>query len=168
MKPRQPGAERKQRFEVMVQTHSVDLFRYAYWLCSDRVVAEDLVQEVFLRAWKALDSLRDAKAAKSWLLTILWRENARRFERYQPDWEDVELDGLEDRETPYETRTEAFALRQAIAALPAAYREPLLLQVLGRYSTEEIAEFLGLSKGAVLSRVFRARAKLRAAIVDDE
>ena len=58
--------------------------RYAYWLAGDKHTAEDLVQEASLRAWKSLDRLQNVKAAKGWLLTILRRENARRFERFQP------------------------------------------------------------------------------------
>ena len=69
------------RYEALVKALHADLFRYAYWLTHDKQVAEDLVQETFLRAWRALDSLKDEKAAKSWLITILRRENARRFER---------------------------------------------------------------------------------------
>ncbi len=63
---------------------------------STKPVAEDLVQETFLRAWKSLDSLTDAAAAKSWLITILRRENARRFERKQFDYQDIEQDVLLD------------------------------------------------------------------------
>lgn len=61
----------------------------------------------------------------------------------------------------YDTSIEAFVLRQALAKLPDIYREPLVLQVIGGYSIEEIAQQLGLSKGAVMTRVHRARQKLR-------
>jgi RNA polymerase sigma-70 factor (ECF subfamily) len=54
-----------------------------------------------------------------------------------------------------------FALRHAIMKLPIQYREPLVLQVLGGFSTEEIARELTLSSTAVLTRLFRARNKLR-------
>jgi RNA polymerase sigma-70 factor (ECF subfamily) len=54
-----------------------------------------------------------------------------------------------------------FALRHAIMKLPIQYREPLVLQVLGGFSTEEIASELALSSTAVLTRLFRARNKLR-------
>ncbi|MCV5390693.1 hypothetical protein OFC62_38855, partial [Escherichia coli] len=59
-------------------------------MCKDKAIAEDLVQETCLRAWKSLDSLQDEKAAKSWLITILRRENARRFERKQFDLVDID------------------------------------------------------------------------------
>ncbi|MGB5334490.1 MAG: sigma factor, partial [Woeseiaceae bacterium] len=74
-------AARKRRFDELVTVYHADMYRYAAWLCRDRAIAEDVVQEAMLRAWKSLDALRDAAAAKPWLLTIVRRENARYFER---------------------------------------------------------------------------------------
>ena len=70
--------EKQKRYEALVRAFHADIYRYAYWLVKDKAVAEDIVQETFLRAWRSLDSLKDEKAAKSWLITILRRENARR------------------------------------------------------------------------------------------
>ena len=72
---------RRRTFEQLVRAHAADLYRFAYWLCRDRFVAEELVQEAFGRAWQGFRDLHDASAAKAWLFTILRRENARRFER---------------------------------------------------------------------------------------
>ncbi len=83
---------KEQGFESMVHAYSKDLYRYGYWLSKDSGIAEDLVQETFLRAWRAIDSLKDAKAAKSWLFTILRRENARRFEKKSAQAELTTLD----------------------------------------------------------------------------
>jgi RNA polymerase sigma-70 factor (ECF subfamily) len=152
--------KRRIRFETLVKTLAKDAFRYAFWLCGDRDTAEDIVQEAFTRAWKSLDQLNDDNAAKSWLFTILRRENARRYERYQPEIDALDPDEIAQR-GDYDTSIEAFVLRQALAKLPDIYREPLVLQVIGGYSIEEIAQQLGLSKGAVMTRVHRARQKLR-------
>jgi RNA polymerase sigma-70 factor, ECF subfamily len=157
-------ASREQRFEDLVLRYHAHLYRYARWLSGDTATAEDLLQEVFLRAWSALDTLRDDNAAKSWLITILRRENARRFERYRPEQSDVDMDMLPAQETASDRNTEYVVLRRAIAELSETYREPLLLQVLGGYRCEEIGDLLGLSPGVVMSRVFRARAKLRATL----
>ena len=109
-----------------------DIYRYAYWLCRDPQVAEDLVQETFLRAWKSIDSLLDDKAAKAWLITILRRENARRFERKQFDLVDLDEHPQSDQEALHsEQEMENEWLRRHIARLPVEYQEPLLLQVLG-------------------------------------
>lgn len=136
---------RPMRFEALVESYSPDLYRIAYWLCRDRDMAEDLVQETFLRAWRAVESMRDERAAKAWLLTILRREHARRFERQQPKFEDVDPHSLVAWDNE-DKRTEALVLRRAIASLPFEYREPLILQVLGGYSTAEIGDLLNLSR----------------------
>ena len=82
--------KKQKRYEALVKALHADIFRYAMWLIKDKAIAEDVVQETFLRAWKSLDSLKDEGAAKSWLITILRRENARRFERKQFDLVDID------------------------------------------------------------------------------
>jgi RNA polymerase sigma-70 factor (ECF subfamily) len=151
-------------FDQLFDAYGKDLQRYALWLSGDRHTAEDLVQDTLLRAWRSLDRLHNPKAAKGWLMTILRRENARRFERYQPAESAVPTEELGDSREDYDTSTEAFVLRRALGALPADYREPLLLQVLHGYSQREIAERLGLTSAAVGTRLFRARQKLREAV----
>ncbi|WP_276317438.1 sigma-70 family RNA polymerase sigma factor [Rheinheimera riviphila] len=150
------------RYEALVRAFHADLFRYAFWLCHQRTVAEDLVQETFLRAWKSLDSLQEAAAAKGWLITILRRENARRFERKQFDYQDVDQDWLEDEhsEGPEQT-AENQQLHQYIARLAEEYREPLVLQVLLGMTGDEIAQTLELNLNTVNTRLFRARQQLR-------
>ena len=83
-------AERQMRYENLVKAYSSWLYRYGYWLAGDKATAEDLVQETFLRAWRFFDSLKEEASAKSWLTTILRRENARRFERKQLEYSDVD------------------------------------------------------------------------------
>jgi RNA polymerase sigma-70 factor (ECF subfamily) len=152
---------REQRFNRLIATHMDDLYRYAYWISGDHAVADDLVQETLVRAWKAMERLADAKAAKPWLLTILRRENARRFERKRPRHSEMPADEIPGERKDYDTSTEAFVLRQALQKLPLAYREPLLLQVLYGYSQKEIAQHLGISVGGAGTRLFRAREKMR-------
>jgi RNA polymerase sigma-70 factor (ECF subfamily) len=139
-----------------------DLFRFAYWLARDREVAEDVVQETLLRAWRSRESLAESTAAKPWLLTIARREHARLYERKR--FETVPVDDLVGSESPELAAVEeqeTLDMRRAIAALDADYREPLVLQVLMGFSTAEIASQLGLTQAAVLTRLFRARQKLR-------
>jgi RNA polymerase sigma-70 factor (ECF subfamily) len=135
------------------------------WLARDRQIAEEVVQETLLRAWRSLDSLKDARAAKHWLLTIARREHARLFERKRH--ETVNLDDLIAVESPMlasennSPDDEVHTVRRAILQLDEEYREPLVLQVLMGYSTEEIAAHMNLNQGAVLTRLFRARNRLR-------
>jgi RNA polymerase sigma-70 factor (ECF subfamily) len=140
----------------------MDMYRFAAWLSRDKSIAEDVVQEALLRAWKSLDSLREDAAVKQWLLTIVRRENARYFARRQ--LETVDIDNLTASQSALLADTpddELDDLRQAIYGLDDDYREPLVLQVLMGYSTNEIAELMGLKQGAVLTRLHRARIKLR-------
>ena len=158
-------ADKQTKYEALVHALHGDIYRYAYWLCRDPQIAEDLVQETFLRAWKAIDTLLDDKAAKAWLITILRRENARRFERKQFDLVDLDEHPLRDQGVlPSEQEMEHEWLRRLIARLPAEYQEPLLLQVLGGFSGEEIAEQLGLNKNTVMTRLFRARNQIKEAM----
>ena len=152
---------RRQRFDSLVAVYYPDMFRYAAWLSRDRSMAEDVVQEALLRAWKSLDALRDDNAAKQWLLTIVRRENARYFERRR--LETVDIDDLTASQAAAIAESpdpEIADMRAAIFRLDDDYREPLVLQVLMGYSTKEIAAMMGLKQGAILTRLHRARHKL--------
>ena len=139
-----------------------DLYRFAFWLARDREVAEDVVQEALLRAWRSRESLAGTASFKPWLLAIVRREHARLYERKRFETVPVdELVGSESPELAVAEEQETMDVRRAILALEDDYREPLVLQVLMGYSTGEIAGQLGLTQGAVLTRLFRARHKLR-------
>ena len=157
--------DRRRRFGALCEGLRPDLLRFAWWLARDRGLAEDVVQESMLRAWKSFDSLADEAKAKSWLLTIVRRELARTYEKKRPELADI--DALVAAESavlaaPEDERVEE--MRSAIFRLEEDYREPLVMQVLLGYSTQEIAYVMGLQQGAVLTRLFRARAKLRQAL----
>ena len=120
-------AEKQLRFEALAREYGMDLYRYGLWICGNDALAKDLVQETYLRAWKALDSLKDAKAAKSWLITILRREYARTYERKVPQFPDVDDVVVEDTEelSPDE-RAERDQMRRGMLQLPPRSREPQL------------------------------------------
>jgi RNA polymerase sigma-70 factor (ECF subfamily) len=160
--------ERTNRFNELAEAYSTDLYRYAMWICHNDALAKDLVQETFLRAWRALDSLKDVGAAKSWLITILRREYARTFERKVPKFTDVDkVVVVDDDELGPDERTERDLLRKGIMKLDPKYRDPLLLQVVFGHSCEEISEQLGTSKSAVMTQLFRAREKLKTQMQKD-
>jgi RNA polymerase sigma-70 factor (ECF subfamily) len=162
MQSSKAATERRQRFDQYVGIYHQDMYRYAAWLSRDKAIAEDVVQESLLRAWKSLDALREESSAKQWLLTIVRRENARYFERKR--LETVDIDNLTASQAALlaeQPNEELDDMRQAIYELEDDYREPLVLQVLMGYSTKEIAEQMELKQGAVLTRLHRARAKLK-------
>jgi RNA polymerase sigma-70 factor, ECF subfamily len=157
--------DRRRRFESQCEALRPDLVRFAFWLGRDRNLAEDVVQEAMLRAWKSLDSLEDESKTKSWLLTIVRRELARCFERKRHETSDLDALVAAESDVLAEAGDERVAeMRAAIFRLEEEYREPLVLQVLMGYSTREIADMMGLQQGAVLTRLFRARARLRRAL----
>jgi len=159
------GKDGEVAFARLCEELRPDLYRFAFWLARDRAVAEDVVQEALLRAWRSRDSLGAAGAAKPWLLTIVRREHARLYERKRHDTVSVdELVDSESAELAAAADQETADVRRAILALEDDYREPLVLQVLMGLSTQEIADQLGLTQAAVLTRLFRARNKLRRAL----
>jgi RNA polymerase sigma-70 factor (ECF subfamily) len=153
---------RRLRFETLCAPLRPDLFRFAMWLSRDRGVAEDVVQETLLRAWRSLDALSEDGSAKAWLLTIARREFARLHERKRAETVDVDdLTASDDPALATHDDHETRELRRAIFKLPPEYREPLVMQVLLGLSTDEIGRELGLTNGAVLTRLCRARQQLR-------
>ena len=155
-------AGRQAKFNQLAQSYGTDLYRYAMWICGNDALAKDLVQETYLRAWKALERLKDPKAAKSWLITILRREFARTFERKVPKFTDLDkVVVTEESELEPDEQTEMKILRQGIMKLAPKYREPLLMQVVLGYSCKEISEALDISKSAVMTQLFRAREQLK-------
>jgi RNA polymerase sigma-70 factor, ECF subfamily len=145
------------RFEELVREHAAALFRYAFWLCRDRLQAEDVVQEALLRGWRAFPRLREQAAAKAWLFSIVRNEHYRALGRNPPLAENIDdLELADEHNAPRDLE-----MRQAIMSLPASYAEPLALQVLGGFSCAEIAQMIGTSEGATMTRLTRARQALR-------
>jgi len=149
----------RRRFDALVRELRPDLFRYAFWLSRSRQVAEDVVQESLLRAWKAFGDLRDTESSKQWLVTIVRREHARLYERKQI--ETVDISDYEEEIPASSDDPDLGRMRRAIFRLDDAYREPLALQVLLGHTTREIADLTGLNEATVLTRLHRARHRLR-------
>lgn len=159
----------KQKYASLVKAHAPDLYRYAYWLSGSHEIAEDLLQETHARAWKNLKQLRDDASSKAWLITILRRENARRFERKQLEIvESEEEDWIENNAKDPFIEFQHTQLRLLILKLDEKYREPLALQIILGLSCEEIAQQLSISPNAVMTRLFRAKHMLKDAMQNQE
>jgi RNA polymerase sigma-70 factor (ECF subfamily) len=137
------------------------LRRYARALVGERATADDLVQDTLERAWSKLHLYRRGTDLRAWLFTVMHNVHVNRLRATRP------TDPLED-EMPElaqrATQGDALMVRdleRAVAALPAAQRQVLLLVALEDLSYEETARVLDIPIGTVMSRLARAREKLR-------
>jgi len=148
------------------------LYGYAMVLTRNHAEAEDLVQETYVRALRAMSRLRADSNMKGWLLKILrnlWLNQLRK-RRTGPRILDTDVgDGLvenivdsgKDAYATYLEKTETERVRSAIQQLPVEFREIILLREFDDLSYKEIADLLDCPAGTVMSRLARARAKLR-------
>ena len=148
------------------------LYSYALVLSRDRTEAEDLVQETCLRAIRAMGSLRPDSNAKGWLVTILrniWFNQLRQWRTAREVVElDLQVDGAnraadsrKDPHATYVSNIEQEQVRTAIQQLPVEFREIIILREYEDLSYQEIAAVLECPLGTVMSRLARARSKLR-------
>ncbi len=171
MPPTRLRSERDAAFRAFVEPELDVLLRVALRLTRHRADAEDLVQETVLRAWRALDRF-DGRHPRAWLLTILRNANINRARKRRPDLfhdEDAVLGqlagrGADGREGPGEVVVEGLPDQRVVAALRALspkYREVVLLVDLDDLTYKEAAEVLDVPIGTVMSRLHRARRKVR-------
>lgn len=160
------AAGERRAFERFVKEHEAAVYRYVRTRTGDPEVAEDALQETFIAAWRSAHTFRGGGSARSWLLTIArnavrrqYRRPAGAPERFEP------LDAVAVRAGWGRDAGEAWTDRIAAAqllergfdALSADDREVLVLRDLEGFGNEEVADMLGLTVGAVKSRVHRAR-----------
>ena len=160
--------DRDQRFEAELLPQLRPLFGAAYRMTGNAHDAEYLVQETFLRAYRAIDRFQPGSNARAWLLTILQRVRTDAFRRRQRRPKTVEL-GDETPEAAVPPAQDALAsgyeeLERAIAALPEAFRTAVVMRDLQDLSYAEIARALSVPVGTVMSRIHRGRALLREAL----
>ncbi|MGE3182467.1 MAG: RNA polymerase sigma factor [Phycisphaerae bacterium] len=164
----------------LVEEFGGQIYSLGLRFCGDRADAEDLVQEVFLSAFRAWDSFEGRSHPKTWLYTIAARVCHRMHRKRASEPAAVaSLDVDLPFDTPWiaaiptaqsdavqtEIRREAQEkIETAIAALPPDFRIPLVLKEIVGFSVPEVAEILGMEPGTVKSRVHRARLRLRSAV----
>ena len=172
------GADRE-TFERIVQPHFDRLYRLAYRLTGTQHAAEDLFQELLIRAYGKLDQLVDIDEPASWLCRVMYNlfiDERRRFARQRLHVVDEGhlpgegLAGLPGSEDPVAdmARTEKWRrLEAALAELSEEHRLILLLHDAESYKLEEIQELTGAPLGTVKSRLHRARNRLREILLGD-
>ena len=156
-----PDSRRDQTIERLILQYQTPLLRLCYVQLQDQALAEDAVQETFLKAYKGFDSFRGDSSEKTWLTRIAVN-TCRDFQR--GGW----FKHTDRRVTPdmlpvgtVQPDTEDLDLSLAVMKLPRKMREAILLYYYQDMSTEEIAETLGIAQSSVSNRLRRGREKLR-------
>jgi RNA polymerase sigma-70 factor, ECF subfamily len=151
-----------------VLPHLDGAYNLARWLTRNSADAEDMVQEAYLRAFKFFDTLRGVDS-RAWLLTIVrntcytWLQQNRPRDLAEPFDEDVHS-GESDSADPATLALKSAnhqMLKEALEALPAEFREVVVLRDLEGFSYKEIAEIAKIPPGTVMSRLARARQRLK-------
>lgn len=165
-----------QQFEAFMLDYQNMVFSTAMRLVANASEAEDISQEVFLKAYARFDELRDSPTAGGWLRTVATNLSLNHLSRYRSRWSffselfrgDDEADGEEVDFAAPDTLERELAnadyralLEQALQKLPPAWRVPLVLYHLEGLRYEEIATKLGVSLGKVKTDISRARESLR-------
>lgn len=148
------------------------LYNFACWLAQDAAEAEDLVQETCMKALRGFASFRQGTNFRAWIFRILrntFLTSRTGLGAVQPSLDDEDANVAEPatQVTPESillAEASQQAITQAIAALPVAFREVLLLCDVEEMSYQEIAETLGIPAGTVMSRLSRARRAMRASL----
>ncbi len=156
-----PDRERDQRIEELIRLYQVPLLRLCYIQLQDRALAEDAVQETFLKAYKGFAEFRRESSEKTWLVRIavnVCRDYQRGSWLRHTD-RSVTPDMLQIGETQPET--EDMDLSLAVMKLPPKMREMILLYYYQDMGTEEIARTLGITQSTVSYRLKKSREKLR-------
>ena len=161
-------------FEELVRIHADRLYGVVLRLCATPHEAEEVTQETFIRAWRAIARFDGRSQLFTWLYRIGVNEAKRRLERGEGALRTVSLeespgdppDLSEAPEAHAERDALRAALERAVRALPLAYRAPLVLRDIEGLTTGEAAQILGISEAALKSRLHRARALVRDALED--
>jgi RNA polymerase sigma-70 factor (ECF subfamily) len=164
-----PGAATRERFEQAVLPHLDAAYNLARWLTRNEQDAQDVTQEAFLRAFRFFDGYQGGNM-RAWLLTIVRNTCYTWLHRNRPPESAVEFDeeihsdelsGGADPEVQVLTAADRETVHRALEELPAIFREVLVLREVEGMSYKEIADVSSVSLGTVMSRLARARTRLR-------
>lgn len=166
--------ERQAAFEAISVPFMKTLYNRALSLCRRTDVAADLVQETYLRAFRAFDTFQTGSNARAWLLTILYSVFVSRYRKEKREPEAVSLDEAELPPAPSPEHRKLLdptlwagnEVYAALTRLPDAFRIVLLMVDVDDMSYEEVAAALGSPIGTVRSRLSRARKLLYAELID--
>jgi RNA polymerase sigma-70 factor, ECF subfamily len=164
-----PGTATRERFEQVVLPHLDAAYNLARWLTRNDQDAQDVTQEAFLRAFRFFDGYQGGNL-RAWLLTIVRNTCYSWLHQNRPPETAVEFDeeihsgetpGGADPEIQVLANADKETLRRALEELPGIFREVLVLREIEGMSYKEIADVASVSMGTVMSRLARARTRLR-------
>ena len=164
-----PGAATRERFEQAVLPHLDAAYNLARWLTRNDHDAQDVTQEAFLRAFRFFDGYQGGNM-RAWLLTIVrntcytWMHQNRPPEaavEFDEEIHSEESSGGADPELQVLASADKDTVQRALAELPEIFREALVLREMEGMSYKEIADVTSVSIGTVMSRLARARTRLR-------
>jgi RNA polymerase sigma-70 factor (ECF subfamily) len=166
-----------QEFEAFMRNYQDMVFSTAMRLLANSAEAEDVAQEVFLKAYQRFAELRESKTAGGWLKTVATNLSLNHLSRYRSRWSffsdlfgrgredddeaEVEFPASDDVTAQLAQSERRELVEQALQSLPAAQRVPLVLYHMEDLQYDEIAAKLGVSMGKVKTDIFRAREALR-------
>jgi RNA polymerase sigma-70 factor, ECF subfamily len=165
-------------FKQLVKRHERTVYALLYRLAPDWRDTSDLAQEVFIRMWARIDTLRSPNAFKSWMsqiVTNLFYDELRKRPRQLPTVSMDSTEGMEEEDAPtrdipdskdgpeqlFQRDELATAVSSAIQSLPEQFRTTIILRELQGLAYEEIAHAMGCDVGTVKSRISRARGKIQ-------
>jgi RNA polymerase sigma-70 factor, ECF subfamily len=163
-------------FERLSSAHADRLFMLLLRLLGDRTEAEDVAQEVMLRAWRGISRFRGSSSYFTWLYRIAVNEANRALEKRgrRPPGRPIGADEMQlpgpaadDPSRQAETAELRRSLAQALAELPPPLRTAIVLRDVEGLSTQEAAEIAGIGQAAFKSRLHQARLRVRTAIGDE-
>ncbi|MDP8239267.1 MAG: sigma-70 family RNA polymerase sigma factor [Candidatus Hatepunaea meridiana] len=181
---RELQAGRNEAFDEIVDRFTGQLHNFIYRIVGNRTVAEDLLQETFIRLWTHRDKYREIARFSTWLYTVagnlakseLRKQRIRRYlslssgSGYSRDSEDEKVFELPDKtmdpNRDYERRNIVIRVEEEIQELPLVFREVVVLRDVQELSYEEIGLILKIPLGTVKSRINRARQRLQARLKD--
>ncbi len=157
---------RDKSFEAEALPHLKELYGTAWRLTRNTHDAEDLVQETFLRAYRAFDTYTPGTNARAWLFTILHRVRADSLRRTRRAPQTVELEGDGPGIPPTQegVASRGEEIERAVQALPEPFRTAVVLRDIAELSYEEIRRITDVPLGTVMSRIHRGRALVREAL----
>ncbi len=154
----------REAFDRLVLRYQRDVYRLCYRFVNNHEDANDLAQEAFLRAWRAIPRFRGESSFSTWLYRIAVNAclNFRALRRpAAQELPDALADPVPGAEQRLESDDEVRRVREAIARLPEKQRATLILKVYHELTHQEVAQVLGSSVGTVKANLFHALANLR-------